>query len=399
MKLSPNISANKRILSIDVLRALTMFLMIFVNDLWTLSGVPKWLEHTAADYDGMGFSDIIFPLFLFIVGLSIPLAIKVRIRKGQSPLFIIWHIVKRTLALLIMGIFMVNYGVINQEAMVINKNIWQLLMAAATFLLWMDYKRLSKIPKKLILVFKLTGILLLIYLAYVYRDGSEGSYLWMKTRWWGILGLIGWSYLIISLAYLFLKKRVLYLFIAFMVLLFMNIQEKSFFEFLPSFKIVISASNYALVMAGTLCTAWYLKYRENSGGIRKFLTQIALFGLIMIAFGFIIRSEFPISKILATPSWTTICIGISLLSYAVFYIIVDNLGYSKWASPIKPAGTSTLTCYLMPYFIYPSVVLVGFQLPEFLTDGGLGIVSSLLFSLLIILLVGFLERKNLVLKL
>ena len=217
MERSPNILVNKRIQSIDILRAVTMFLMIFVNDLWTLTGVPKWLEHTAANYDGMGFSDIIFPLFLFIVGLSIPLAIKVRIKKGQSPQLIIWHIFKRTLALLIMGVFMVNYGVINQEAMAMNKNIWQLLMAVAIFLLWMDFQRLSKVPKKLILVFKLTGILLLIYLAYVYRDGSEASYLWMKTRWWGILGLIGWSYLFISVVYLFLKKRVLYLILAFIV--------------------------------------------------------------------------------------------------------------------------------------------------------------------------------------
>jgi heparan-alpha-glucosaminide N-acetyltransferase len=279
-----------------------------------------------------------------------------------------------------------------------NKNIWQLLMASAIFLLWMDYKRLSKIPKKLILLFKLMGILLLIYLAYVYRDGSEASYLWMKTRWWGILGLIGWSYLFISVVYLFLKKRVLYLILAFIVLLFMNVQENSFFEFLPAFKIVISASNYALVMAGTLCTALYLKFKK-AGNLNQFLTQISLLGLLLIAFGFVIRPEFPISKIFASPSWTSICIGISMLSYVSIFILVDKLGYSKWASPLKPAGTSTLTCYLMPYFIYPILVLLGFQWPEFLTDGGIGIAKSLVFSLLIVLFVGFLERKNMVLKL
>lgn len=398
MELSPNILASKRIQSIDILRAVTMFLMIFVNDLWTLTGVPKWLEHTAANYDGMGFSDIIFPLFLFIVGLSIPLAIKVRIKKGQATKLIIWHIFKRTMALLIMGIFMVNYGVINPEEMAMNKNIWQLLMASAIFLLWMDYKRLSKVPKKLILLLKLIGVLLLIYLAYVYRDGSEASYLYMKTRWWGILGLIGWSYLLISVVYLFLKKRIFYLALAFIVLLFMNIQEKSFFEFLPALKIVISASNYALVMAGTLCTALYLKYRKTEK-LNQFLAGITLLGLLLIAFGFLIRPEFPISKILASPSWTSICIGISLLSYVLIFILVDKLGYSKWALPFKPAGTSTLTCYLMPYFIYPILVLLGFQWPEFLTDGGIGIVKSLLFSLLIVLFVGFLERKNRVLKL
>ncbi|WP_422080899.1 hypothetical protein [Ulvibacterium sp.] len=63
---------------------------------------------------------------------------------------------------------------------------------------------------------------------------------------------------------------------------------------------------------------------------------------------------------MGTPSWTVICMGIGLLSYVSLYILVDRWGCSRWANPIKAAGTSTLTCYLMPYFIYPTIVLVGF---------------------------------------
>ena len=51
----------KRIQTIDYLRAITMLLMIFVNDFWTLKNIPNWLKHAPADFDGMGFSDIIFP--------------------------------------------------------------------------------------------------------------------------------------------------------------------------------------------------------------------------------------------------------------------------------------------------------------------------------------------------
>ena len=80
---------SKRIVSIDVFRALTMFFMIFVNDLWSLTNVPEWLKHKSADVDGIGFSDIIFPAFLFIVGLSIPFAIKARRKKGDSNLFVL----------------------------------------------------------------------------------------------------------------------------------------------------------------------------------------------------------------------------------------------------------------------------------------------------------------------
>ena len=107
--------AHTRINTIDVMRALAMFLMIFVNDLWSLTGVPDWLGHTLAEEDGMGFSDVIFPLFLFIVGLSIPLAINVRFKRKETYSAIIGHIATRTFALLVMGFYMVNCGVIKNS--------------------------------------------------------------------------------------------------------------------------------------------------------------------------------------------------------------------------------------------------------------------------------------------
>jgi predicted acyltransferase len=68
-----------RINSIDIFRAITMLLMVFVNDFWTLTGIPSWLQHSGATQDFLGFSDIVFPCFLFIVGMSIPYAIMNRI--------------------------------------------------------------------------------------------------------------------------------------------------------------------------------------------------------------------------------------------------------------------------------------------------------------------------------
>ena len=73
-----------RIAAIDTFRALTMVMMIWVNDFWTLTNVPAWLGHAAMDEDRMGLSDWVFPGFLFIVGLSIPFAINARRKKGNS---------------------------------------------------------------------------------------------------------------------------------------------------------------------------------------------------------------------------------------------------------------------------------------------------------------------------
>ena len=64
---------NRRLASIDAFRAITMLLMIFVNDLELDFNVPVWLEHAKEGEDRLGLADTVFPAFLFIVGLSIPL--------------------------------------------------------------------------------------------------------------------------------------------------------------------------------------------------------------------------------------------------------------------------------------------------------------------------------------
>src|SRR6201995_5429144 len=95
----------KRLLSIDVLRALTMFLMIFVNDASGVKHIPQWIDHAPGDADAMGFADTIFPAFLFILGLSLPFAINNRIKKGESSSNILIYILTRSAALLIMGFY------------------------------------------------------------------------------------------------------------------------------------------------------------------------------------------------------------------------------------------------------------------------------------------------------
>src|SRR6186713_679739 len=104
----------QRITSIDILRALTMVLMIFVNDLWSLKNIPTWLGHVERGVDGIGLADVVFPAFLFIVGLSLPFAIDARRRKGDTDVELIKHVLWRSFALLLMGVFLVNGEGINE---------------------------------------------------------------------------------------------------------------------------------------------------------------------------------------------------------------------------------------------------------------------------------------------
>ena len=65
-----------RIQAIDAFRGLTIFTMIFVNELAGVTGIPAWMKHAGADDDAMTFVDVVFPAFLFIVGMSIPFSLQ-----------------------------------------------------------------------------------------------------------------------------------------------------------------------------------------------------------------------------------------------------------------------------------------------------------------------------------
>lgn len=394
-------SKNFRLSSIDILRALTMFLMIFVNDLWTLIDIPKWLLHAKAGEDYLGFSDIIFPLFLFIVGLSIPLAIQNRQRKGNTSLSIAWHIIVRSVSLLIMGFFMVNKEYCHSESMIINSNIWMLLMAFGLSFIWIDWKR-SPASKRFGLLLQFLGLAILVFLAVIYRGGTDGER-WMRTYWWGILGLIGWAYFLNALIFLFTRGKLFAIVAAWMVFNLLSVAHRA--GWMPDFgraglvlNPLLEGTLAGFTAAGVLATAVFQSFKAKDK-INYFYLVIFGLAIASTAYGFIVRPLWGISKLGSTPSWLGICSGIGFGLFALLYWLADQKGYKDMARIIKPAGTATLTCYLLPYFIYPIREIFGLVLPEFLRTGGIGILKSLIFALLVVILTGIIERWKLILRL
>lgn len=389
----------QRLASIDVFRALTMLLMIFVNDLGTLTNIPLWLEHTKAAEDGMGLADTVFPAFLFIVGLSIPFAIGNRWQKGASQSNIMGHILIRSLALLAMGFFHVNLENYNNAAL-LPKGIWEILLTVSFFLIWLDYPKTVSRQTKLIL--QGLGIALLAFLAIVFKGGEDGREVWLRPYWWGILGLIGWSYLISSLIFLYSKGRLPLLIGALLFFLVFNIAAKAgWLGFLKPIKPYIwitgDGSSPSLTMAGVVTALIYSSLAEK-GRFNRCFTILLIFGIIMLSGGFAIRPLEGISKIRATPAWVMICTGISILMFTLLIWVVDRKQKHQWFAIIKPAGTSTLTAYLLPYIYYPLYHLLGIALPAIILTGITGLVKSILFALLIIVLTGLLEKVRIRLK-
>jgi heparan-alpha-glucosaminide N-acetyltransferase len=124
-----------------------------------------------------------------------------------------------------------------------------------------------------------------------------------------------------------------------------------------------------------------------------------ILGIGLIAAGLIIRPYAEgISKIRSTPAWIFLSSGITILMFEFFIYLVDVKGKANWFKIIRPAGTSTLTCYLLPYLQVAIIELLNVAYPAIFNSGIIGLLRSIATSLIIIWLVGLMEKKRLRLK-
>jgi predicted acyltransferase len=346
-----------RVFSIDIMRGLTLFLMLFVNDLY-VDGVPEWLVHTKADFDGMGLADWVFPGFLFMVGMAVPYAIQSRLKAGDTYPRVLVHILVRTFSLLIIGVFMLNSSLLNSDIAGINKNLWAILMYLSVFMIWNQYRNLSG---TVLLLLKGTGLVGLIALAAVFRSGTPENVGWMHTSWWGILGLIGWGYFVAAVVYLICKDSLLKTVVFWVLFVVLNVlSQLNMMDFLdpvkPVFGVILDGNVPSIILTG-LVFSLILRNLEKQD-ITKFIIAGVVFGGVLLGSGFILRNWFIISKIMGTPSWAMICNGISILVFMLLYIIIDVLGRKKWAAVFKPAGQNSLSTYLAPNIVYHLIWMV-----------------------------------------
>jgi predicted acyltransferase len=383
------------------MRGLTLVLMLFVNDL-NMNVAPGWLGHQAADFDGMGLADWVFPGFLFIVGMAIPWALSRRFSAGVPVYDLSRHILTRSLSLIIIGVLMLNSGRVNPELTGISKNLWALLMYLAIFLFWNDYQ--NKENKFFTITgLKIAGLAILVFIIFKFRSGHSENNGSLITGWWGILGLIGWGYLVSAFTYLICRDSILKTsLVAFFFLVMNMLSDWKMLEFLnpvkPIFGIIIDGNVPFIVLSGLIGG---LILRKLS--VKEFKKVIPLFiglGIFCLISGFILRKWFIISKIKATPSWAMICNGISFLVFILLYWITDVREKIKWASFLRPAGENSLTTYIAPDILYYLIWSSG--LPILIYNRSheplVVIAGSMIWALLMVGLTALLARLNIRLR-
>jgi predicted acyltransferase len=386
-----------RVRSIDAFRAVTMFLMIFVNDLEGVPNVPLWLKHAGDNVDALGLADVIFPAFLFIVGLSIPFAFQNRQSSGRH---VPYRIITRSLALILIGFFHANMETYDDVATILPKPVWESLLTFSFFFIFLDYKGTSNLNRNLLRGF---GLLLLIAMSALYKSNDPNHSTWLHFNWWGILGLIGWSYMMCALIYHYSKGVLWIQAAAWIIFMLINLDfHFGWLDFLMQWKsyfwLAGNGAMQAFTMAGIVVSVMYMRLMQSKE-MNLLWPGIILLAVILANLGFIVRYvSGGISKAHDTPSWVLICTAISLVAYMVFLYVVDVKDKYQWFNFIKPAGTKTFACYLIPFIFYPIYGMLDVGYPEYLSEGTGGLIKCLVFSFIMIQLAGLLEKINVRLK-
>jgi heparan-alpha-glucosaminide N-acetyltransferase len=392
-----------RVVSIDIFRGLTMAVMIFVNALADVKGLPWWTYHAHASEDVMTYVDMVFPFFLFIVGMSLPLSITQRLKRNPSLPLLWLHVAVRALALVVLGLILANAEKCDPARMGIRGSTWALLALICAALYLNVYEKSDRFPaySRILRFIGFVGVVVL--LAIFRRTTPDGHSAWIDFSYPEILGLIGLSYLAIAILYIpsrrwkwapplwFALLVTLCVLSTAKVLLFPDRVPLYFWPF-------GNGAMACIIMAGVVTSTIFASpgLKRNPG---RAMTLAACFGLLMLAAGWLL-TPLGISKIRATPTWSLYSIGAAILAFTLLYWICDVNGWTRWAFFVHPAGSNTLTTYLLPDLWYFLSVSLGINyLETHLTLGWPAVVKTVAFTFVILAIAGALTKLKVRLQL
>ncbi len=374
-----------RVVSVDIFRGLTMLVMIFVNDLASVRGLPWWNYHLPTDINGITYVDMVFPAFLFIVGMAIPLAVNRRLEKGDTLPRLWIHILVRSLSLVLLGVILANWSKVDSQLTGLSGGVWAASALVGAILLWNVYPR-SPGRQTIYRILKGVGLLVIVVLLIIFRRKTpDGQEAWLDFSYWEILGLIGWAYLSVCILYVPLRKKKWAPAISLIALCALNVLMKMGWlgglRSLPDYVWPFETGAHAsLVMAGIVASTIFLGSDSNRTFKEKAAWALG-YAAVLFAAGWLL-TPFGISKIRATPTWCLYCAGICTLIFLVLYWIADVRHITKWALFVKPAGSNTLLTYLLPDIFY--LLLGSYYFRSLAEQGWPGVLRSLAFTAFIL---------------
>ena len=401
---SPTTSAStSRVVSIDIFRGLTMAVMIFVNAVAEVRGLPWWTNHAHAWEDRMTYVDMVFPFFLFAAGMSMPLSVAQRLKRNPSTLAMCLHIVLRALGLLVLGFILANAEKADPAKMSLSGGPWALLGLLSMMLVLNVYPRWERFPAYAT-VLRFTGLAgAALLLALFRRTTRSGQTAWLDPSYPEILGLIGYTYLAVAFLYLVTRRRrwaPAFWFVLLVALCaFSTARLVAFPVRLPLYFWPFGNGAMAcIMMAGVVTSILFLGTGQRPSP-RFSISTAAGFALLTLLAGAAL-TPLGISKIRATPTWSLYSVGAAILAFMLLYWLCDLKRWTAWTFPFRSAGSNTLLTYLLPDLWYFLLVSAGITcLDSHWNVGAPGVIKSLVFTALILALSALLTRTKIRLQL
>jgi len=395
--------AAPRVVSIDVFRGLTMAVMIFVNALSSAHGMPWWTEHAPGNVDVMTYVDMVYPFFLFIVGMSLPLSVAQRLKRDPSMAGLWLHVLVRAGALIVLGLILANAEKADAARMGFSGAVWALigLVSAALYLnVYGKSERYAGLFRGL----RWLGFAGVVAMYAVFRrrmaGGHEG---WIDGSYPEILGLIGYTYVAVAVLYLPTRRWRWAPVVWFVVLLgFCALSTAKVIALPGKLPLYVwpfdNGAMASLVMAGVMTSSLFLG-KDRRPTQRGAMGWAVGFAVLALAAGRVL-TPLGISKIRATPTWALYSIGAAVLVFTLLYWVCDVKLWQRWAWWLRPAGGNTLLTYLLPDLWYFLMVSLGVTfLDTHWSSGWPAVVKTLLFTFAVLGVAGVLTRARVRLQL
>jgi predicted acyltransferase len=325
-----------RIVSIDALRGFAMFLILAVEiggapifstffNLWDNSFTNAAAEQFSyGPFEGLRFYLTAMPMFIFVVGLVLPLSLNNRsLRKNNVRLYL--HIIKRVIVLFILGLIAGGHLLHLKFS---NIHIYNNVL---------EYISISYLVCALLLLNTSRSVQLIITI--VLLLGYWLLFLFIPVPGWQGDVLSDQMNLAIYIDNILLGP----------------------FHAQGSCRVLTTISFIANMLLGVLMGQIIFSNRDKKSKTRL----LFLYGILMLVLGVVWGQFFPIIRTLWTSSFVLITCGISTLLLACFYYLIDVKGYVKWAFFFIVFGVNSIAIYMMAH-------LFDFSLIGNIFVGGLG---------------------------
>lgn len=298
-------SNTNRLLSLDVFRGLTVAFMILVN--WPGNGQTTYRALLHAEWNGCTPTDLVFPFFLFIVGMAITYSLSKRKAAGEN---IYKKILMRTL-------WIVGIGVFLNGAPGFELSTW----------------RIPGVLTRIGIVYGITAL--------IFMKTSVRQQLWIAI---GCL-LIYWVLMMVvpvpGLGYATLEEgKDLG---AWLDRLLLNGHLYGQTVVYDPESILGTIPSVATCLAGALCGHW-IRLKMEDG--EKWTALFAV-GFLLMSIGLLWGEVFPINKKLWTSSYVLYHSGLALLTLSTVWWLVDKKGYTGWTAPFVWFGVNPLAIYIL----------------------------------------------------